>query len=210
VSWTVSGRKRRTRRWKVRRNNAFVFIIRLSTSNRAKHSLRMMRSPHLQLRGGHAVDERGWLGFGRVGFLRMYREQPRCIRGALGHTAVNAVDSVRVACAAPSAGAALEAGVCFATVEAMRVAERHATTVFGSVVDMAHGLRDVVGGAASLDDAQVCAATPSLLPPVAQEAKRVEIKTQHPQAVQGAPRCHTAHSTGANPPASPPVAQLHG
>jgi hypothetical protein len=29
------------------------------------------------------VDERGWLGFGRVRFLRMYREQPRCIRGPL-------------------------------------------------------------------------------------------------------------------------------
>jgi hypothetical protein len=26
----------------------------------------------------------GWLGFGRVGFLRIYREQPRCIRGPLG------------------------------------------------------------------------------------------------------------------------------
>ena len=34
--------------------------------------------------GGHAVEERGWLGFGRVGFLRIYREQPRCIRGPLG------------------------------------------------------------------------------------------------------------------------------
>ena len=50
--------------------------------------------------------------------------------------------------------AKLEAGVCFATVEAMRVAERHATTVFGSILEMADGLRDVVGGAESLHDAQ--------------------------------------------------------
>ena len=26
--------------------------------------------------GDHAVDERGWLGLGRVGFLRIHREQP--------------------------------------------------------------------------------------------------------------------------------------
>jgi hypothetical protein len=39
------------------------------------------------LRGGHAVDERGWSGFGRVGFLRIYREQPRCIRDPLGAVA---------------------------------------------------------------------------------------------------------------------------
>jgi hypothetical protein len=51
-------------------------------------------------------------------------------------------------------GATLEAGVCFATVEAMRVAERHATTMFGSILEMADGLRDVVGGADSLHDAQ--------------------------------------------------------
>jgi hypothetical protein len=37
-----------------------------------------------KLRGGRAVDERGWSGFGRVGFLRIFREQPRCIRGPLG------------------------------------------------------------------------------------------------------------------------------
>ena len=30
------------------------------------------------------MDERSWSGFGRVGFLRIYREQPRCIRGPLG------------------------------------------------------------------------------------------------------------------------------
>jgi hypothetical protein len=30
------------------------------------------------------VEERGWSGFGRVGSLRIYREQPRCIRGPLG------------------------------------------------------------------------------------------------------------------------------
>jgi hypothetical protein len=36
------------------------------------------------LRGVHAVDECGWLGFGRVRFLLIYREQPRCIRSPLG------------------------------------------------------------------------------------------------------------------------------
>jgi hypothetical protein len=30
------------------------------------------------LRGGRAVDERGWSGFGRVGCVHIYREPPRC------------------------------------------------------------------------------------------------------------------------------------
>eukprot|EP00241_Pyramimonas_parkeae_P002812 CAMPEP_0114255242 /NCGR_PEP_ID=MMETSP0058-20121206/17443_1 /TAXON_ID=36894 /ORGANISM="Pyramimonas parkeae, CCMP726" /LENGTH=456 /DNA_ID=CAMNT_0001369585 /DNA_START=375 /DNA_END=1745 /DNA_ORIENTATION=+ len=48
----------------------------------------------------------------------------------------------------------LEEGACFSTLEAMRVAERHATAVFGSILDMANGLRDVIVGADSLDEAQ--------------------------------------------------------
>ena len=35
------------------------------------------------MRGEYAADERGWLGFGRVGSLRISREQPMCIRGPL-------------------------------------------------------------------------------------------------------------------------------
>lgn len=49
----------------------------------------------------------------------------------------------------------LEDGARFGTEEAMRVAERHATTVFGSMDTLAGGLRDVIAGATDADDAQV-------------------------------------------------------